>query len=144
MPHVHAQVARYVVRSFDLANADPALDAVPSRDEIAGCVEELPKYKAGTKESIVNEMLKYGGLAILDMLAGFVETLWTTRGYRDTGVPGSYWARELCVLLRACVPVVLIRAERVGERNACTVLHACVCTIPTLETRSRQSCNGCA
>ena len=41
-------------------------------------MEELPKYKAGTKESIVNEMLKYGGLAILDMLAGLVETLWST------------------------------------------------------------------
>ena len=53
-------------------------DAVPSRDEIASCVEKLRNHKAGTEEGIVNEMLKYGGPAILDMLAGLVETLETT------------------------------------------------------------------
>ena len=52
---------------------------------------------------------------------------------RTTEEDSSNWARELCALLRACVHVMLIGAERVGERNACTVLHACVCTIPRLE-----------
>ena len=42
------------------------------------CVEKLRNHKASLEESIVNEMLKYGDLAILDMLAGLVETLWTT------------------------------------------------------------------
>ena len=60
MRHVQAQVAHYAVRSFDLADADPALDAVPSRDEIASCVEELRNHKASAEEGIVNEMLKYG------------------------------------------------------------------------------------
>ena len=90
MQHVHAQVALYAVRSFDPRNADPALDAVPSRDEIAGCVEKLRKHKAGTEEGIVNEMLKYGGPATLDMLAGFVETLWTTEM-----VPGHWRAGDI-------------------------------------------------
>ena len=67
MRHVQAQVAHYAVRSFDLGNADPALDAVLSRDDIAGCVEKLRNHKAGTEEGIVNEMLKYGGPVILDM-----------------------------------------------------------------------------
>ena len=75
MRHLQAQVAAYAVRSFDLGDADPALDAVPSRDEIAACVEKLRNHKAGTEEGIVNEMLKYGGPAILDMLAGLVGTL---------------------------------------------------------------------
>ncbi|CAL5226766.1 g9620 [Coccomyxa viridis] len=73
-----ARVADYIERSHDPGNADAALDAVPSRDEIAGCVERLRNHKAGTEEGIVNEMLKYGGPALLDMLAGLVETLWTT------------------------------------------------------------------
>ena len=42
-------------------------------------MEELRNYKASTKKSIVNEMLKYGGLNILDMLARLVETLWFTK-----------------------------------------------------------------
>ena len=90
MRHVQAQVAHYAVRSFDLGNADPTLDAVPSRDEIAGCVEKLRNHKAGTEEGIVNEMLKYGGPAILDMLAGLVETLWTTEM-----VPGHWRAGDI-------------------------------------------------
>ena len=78
MRHVQARIADYIERSHDPGNADAALDAVPSRDEIAGCVERLRNHKAGTEEGIVNEMLKYGGPALLDMLAGLVETLWTT------------------------------------------------------------------
>ena len=73
MLHVQARVAQYTVRSHDSCNADSALDAVPCRGEIAGVVEELRNHKAGTEEGIVNEMLKYGGPAILDMLAGLVE-----------------------------------------------------------------------
>ena len=38
----------------------------------------LRNHKAGREEGVVNKMLEYGGLAILDMLAGIVETLWTT------------------------------------------------------------------
>ena len=72
------------------SNADPTLDAVPSRDEIAGSVERLRNHKAGTEEGIVNEMLKYGGPAILDMLAGLVETLWTTEM-----VPGHWRAGDI-------------------------------------------------
>ena len=78
MRYVQARSADYIERSHDPGNADAALDAVPSRDEIAGCVERLRNHKAGSEEGIVNEMLKYGGPALLDMLAGLVETLWTT------------------------------------------------------------------
>ena len=75
MLYVQAQVAQYSVRSHDPCNADSTLDAIPCRGEIAGAVEKLQNQKAGTEEGIVNEMLKYGGPAILDMLAGLVETL---------------------------------------------------------------------
>ena len=78
MRHVQAQVADYNERSHDPSNADTALDAVPSRDEMAGSVERLRDHKARTEEGIVNEMLKYGGPTLLDMLAGLVKTLWTT------------------------------------------------------------------
>jgi hypothetical protein len=44
------------------------LHLMPFRDKIAGCVERL---QAGTE-------LNSGGPALLDMLAGLVETLWTT------------------------------------------------------------------
>ena len=90
MRYVQAQVAQYTVRSHDPSNADSALDAVPSRDEIAGVVEKLRNHKAGTEEGIVNEMLKYGGPAILDMLAGLVETLWSTEL-----VPGHWRAGDI-------------------------------------------------
>ena len=90
MRHVQAQVARSSVRSHDPGNADSALDAVPLRDEIAGSVEKLRNHKAGTEEGIVNEMLKYGGPAILDMLAGLAETLWTTEL-----VPGHWRAGDI-------------------------------------------------
>ena len=45
---------------------------------------------AGTEEGIVNEMLKYGGPAILDMLAELVEALWTTEM-----VPGHWRAGDI-------------------------------------------------
>ena len=92
MRHVQAQVARYAVRSHDPGNADSALDAVPSRDVIAGSVEKLRNHKAGTEDGIVNEILKYGDPAILDMLAGLVETLWTTEL-----VPGHWRAGDIVV-----------------------------------------------
>ena len=91
MQHVQAQVALYAVRVFDPSNADPALGAVLSRNEIASCVEKLQKQKDGIEEGIVNEMLKYGGPAILDMLAGVVETLWTTDMHL---VPGHWRAGD--------------------------------------------------
>ena len=78
MQHVQAHVAHYAVKSFDLCNADLAPDAMLLQDEIAGYVEKLQNHRAGREEGIVNKMIKYGGLAILDMLAGLVETLWTT------------------------------------------------------------------
>ena len=78
MLNVQAQGAQYTARSHEPCNADSALDAIPSQGEIAGVVEKLRNHKAGTEEGIVNEMLKYGGPAILDMLAGLVETLWST------------------------------------------------------------------
>ena len=90
MRYVRAQVAQYTVRSHDPRFADSTLDAVPSRDEIAGVVEKLRNHKAGTEEGIVNEMLKYGGPAILDMLAGLVETLWSTEL-----VPGHWRAGDI-------------------------------------------------
>ena len=83
------------MRSFDLGNAAPALDAVPSQDENAGCVEKLRNHKAGTEEGIVNEMLKYGGPAILDMLAGLVEALWTTEM-----VLGHWRSRDIVNIFR--------------------------------------------
>ena len=52
-------------------------------------MEKLRNHKAGTEEGIVNEMLKFGGPAILDMLAGLVETLWSTEP-----VPGHWRAGD--------------------------------------------------
>ena len=90
MRYVHAQVAQYTVRSHDPGDADSTLDAVPSRDEIADVVEKLKNHKARTEEGIVNEMLKYGGPAVLDMLAGLMETLWSTEL-----VPGHWRAGDI-------------------------------------------------
>ena len=68
------------------------LHLMPFRREmkLQAVVEKLRNHKAGTEEGIVNEMLKYGGPAILDMLAGLVETLWTTEM-----VPGHWRAGDI-------------------------------------------------
>ena len=60
-------------------------------------MEKLRNHKAGTEEGILNEMLKYGGPAILDMLAGLVETLWSTEL-----VPGHWRAGDIVDIFKKC------------------------------------------
>ena len=78
MWQVQAQLAYHAVRSHDFDNVDSSTNpAISSRNETASRVK-LRHHKIGTQAGIVSAMPESKDPAILDMLAGLVDALWTT------------------------------------------------------------------
>ncbi len=56
----------------------PALDSAFTVEEIEGALKKLACHKAGTGEGLLNELLKYGGKALVDMFHRLASVLWAT------------------------------------------------------------------
>ena len=66
---------------------DDFLDKEIEKGEITKCVRKLKNYKTGGSDGIVGELLKYGGLRMVDLLEQLFSVIWleqiVPRKWRD-------------------------------------------------------------
>lgn len=75
---VSERVLQYELLSREPRHSDDVLDAVFTVQEIETALKKLACHKAGTGDGLVNELLKYGGRALVDMFHRLVTVLWAT------------------------------------------------------------------
>jgi hypothetical protein len=75
---VSERVLQYELLSREPRHSDDVLDAVFTVQEIETALKKLACHKAGTRDGLVNELLKYGGRALVDMFHRLVTVLWAT------------------------------------------------------------------
>jgi hypothetical protein len=76
--------------SREPGHSDDVLDAVFTVQEIETVLKKLACHTAGTGDGLVNELLEYGGKALVDMFHRLVTVLWATES-----VPQQWRSRDI-------------------------------------------------
>ena len=94
---VEAEVQRYVRDSESDSGTYAELNEMPSQAEIAVALHQLQGSKAGSPlDNIVNELLKYGGTGMVNILQSMLSVVWmaeTTPDHWHAGVISSIFKK---------------------------------------------------